>query len=251
MEPGLMAIMRELKGIRESQSTFAADLGSLGSRVTQVESNDQVRSELPRARSEKRAFSANHAFDHRRSTFQVISDYQLSRSSVPKPLTDGSIIKATFNNGTSESVEEFLRDFERELRRTTFSPEFYVQLAMKQLGSSVVGTVEDEGARRMAGRFEIENEDGDFVDCPAGWCLWDEFKEYLLKRYHHPHYEILATEKLIFGLKQTAGFDKYVELFNRKCAAIAGCEISDQVKRICLLHHMRTDTREECMKDAA
>jgi len=120
---------------------------------------------------------------------------------------------------------------------------------MKQLGSSVVGTVEDEGARRMAGRFEIENEDGDFVDCPAGWCLWDEFKEYLLKRYHHPHYEILATEKLIFGLKQTAGFDKYVELFNRKCAAIAGCEISDQVKRICLLRHMRTDTREECMKD--
>ena len=246
-DPALMAIMAQLQGIASSQASLSAEVGTLGTRVTQVEANEQVLQPMLGAAAPARQFSMNQAYDHRRSTFLGASDRQLQRGSVPKPLSDGSSIKSTFNNGTSESVEEFVQNFEREVRRTTFGPEYFVPLAMKQLGATVLGTVEDEGNRREKGRFAIETPDGSFADCPAGWCLWDEFKEYLLKRYHHPHYEILALEKLLFGFKQTTGLDKYIELFNRKLAAIAGLTLSDQVKRVVLLHHMRPKTREKLM----
>ena len=128
---------------------------------------------------------------------------EFSAARLPKCFTDGSNIKARYNHYGNESIEDFLRVIEIQLR--PYPVYQWIPLVRKQLGKTVELAVQQYEVSLFPGRHNMQDENGLLSPCPAGFYAYAEFKDWLLIKYHRPLREIRVIQKALFEMKQGQG----------------------------------------------
>ena len=184
----------------------------------------------------------------RRITLAGISDKNFEYGdSIPKYLTNGDSLTATFDNKNQEDVVQFIQQVEFELRLA--NPTFWTHMVIsKALGAKVKASATLFGLTLLAGRSEVLDSTGTLIRCAANWGPWDELKAWLMEQYYKPSVELKKLQTILYELKQLGSLESYINAFETKLAA-CNTAIDEDLQKAIFLHNMKPDTRFKVMEE--
>ena len=120
------------------------------------------------------------SLDRRESMFPGASRAELEKLNLPKRFTDGSMVTVNYVHKAGEDIILFFQKLERQLRMC--NPSIWVALLYERVSDNIKKSLDSERESLVAARLDIEDENGELTDAPAGdWAGFKEIKTFMLK----------------------------------------------------------------------